>query len=547
MTGHPYRRGADRSRGPVATATTRERRGETLRRLVGLGAALALLLALGAGLAEARVGGGESYSGGSSGGSSSYGGSSGGSFGGGSFGGGSSIDFGSSSGSGGSGGSGGSAPPAIVVVIFALVGVVFVAVSVAQQARTVHSSSADDPAPVAARPRGPGASPAQIRAAIAKLREHDAGFSTFLLRDFLSLLFARFQQSRGEGRFDAVAPYVEAGLFARLGKDTASGVTDVVVAALQIESVHVGRDDATLKVRIEAGLVESVDGRPQRVNITERWTLKRRLTVQTPAPEAAVRLGCPSCGAAAELSTAGACTFCERVVNRGDYGWIVTRMQVASRQVQPRLIPSMDEGGVEPGTRNYTVKQPSLDGELRALVERDPTFRMADFDKRVRLTFRALQDAWSAREWERARPYETDALFQTHRYWIERHLRDGLRNILEDVRIEGVEPCRVERDPWFEAITVRIFASMLDYTLDTRGGVVGGNRETPRTFSEYWTFVRRIGAQRPKTDDPASCPSCGSPMRLDAAGICPACESHVAGGEFDWVASLIEQDDVYAG
>jgi hypothetical protein len=130
---------------------------------------------------------------------------------------------------------------------------------------------------------------------------------------------------------------------------------------------------------------------------------------------------------------------------------------------------------------------------------------------------------------------------------MDRYRRDGLRNVLEGIRIERVEPCRVERDPWFEAVTVRLFVTMFDYTVDRHAAVVGGCRETPRSFSEYWTIVRRIGAKPPKTDDPSSCPSCGSPMRLDAAGICPACNSHVAGGEFDWVASLIEQDDVYGG
>jgi hypothetical protein len=31
------------------------------------------------------------------------------------------------------------------------------------------------------------------------------------------------------------------------------------------------------------------------------------------------------------------------------------------------------------------------------------------------------------------------------------------------------------------------------------------------------------------------------------AGICEYCESRVTSGQFDWVLSRIEQDEVYAG
>ncbi len=47
-------------------------------------------------------------------------------------------------------------------------------------------------------------------------------------------------------------------------------------------------------------------------------------------------------------------------------------------------------------------------------------------------------------------------------------------------------------------MTVRIFAKMLDYTEDAEGKVVEGSKKKKRKFSEYWTFIRRIGSKERK-------------------------------------------------
>jgi predicted amidophosphoribosyltransferase len=45
-----------------------------------------------------------------------------------------------------------------------------------------------------------------------------------------------------------------------------------------------------------------------------------------------------------------------------------------------------------------------------------------------------------------------------------------------------------------------------------------------------------------------ACPSCGAPLdRINMAGTCEYCGSHLTRGEFDWVLSKIEQDESYRG
>lgn len=224
---------------------------------------------------------------------------------------------------------------------------------------------------------------------------------------------------------------------------------------------------------------------------------------------------------------------------------MLVRVRVAAQRAERRLEPKLHHGGEEPGYRLPTVYQANYQAAKRAFHGRNPDFSWAAFSTHVNHVFVSLQQAWSSLQWERARPYETDYLFQTHRFWIERYRADGLVNKLDDVAITQIQACRIERDPFYETITVRIFASMKDYTVDAAGAVVGGNPKIDRKFSEYWTFLRRSGASERPEGSSEQCPSCGAELKISQAGVCEYCQAKVVSGEFGWILALIEQDESY--
>lgn len=393
---------------------------------------------------------------------------------------------------------------------------------------------------VAPAPRRRGSLVAEIEA----LRQHDPAFSRHLFLDFAALLYSRVQEARGDGPIEPVLPWLAPEALAALDRSP-DRVDRVIAGGITLVGIHVGKQ-VRLTVTFEANVREHSGG-TRELYLRERWTFERALHVLSRSPEEITRLGCPSCGAAGELDVHGRCTFCHTAVNQGEVAWVVRRMEILERRDKRRLEVALSPGGVEPGTNDLTVMQPAFAAGQRAFFARNPAFTWAAFEERARGIFLALQDAWSTLDWERARPHETDHLFQTHRYWIERYRSDGLRNVLADVRIDRVVPCRIEQDAWFEAVTVRIFASMRDWVEDAQGRVVGGNRSVERSFSEYWTFIRRIGVAERQDRSLANCPSCGAQLQVNAAAICAFCESKIAGGDFDWVASLIEQDEAYRG
>jgi hypothetical protein len=96
----------------------------------------------------------------------------------------------------------------------------------------------------------------------------------------------------------------------------------------------------------------------------------------------------------------------------------------------------------------------------------------------------------------------------------------------------------------YHSVTVRVFATGFDYTLNADDEVVGGSRSKERQYSEYWTLIRGVSHAGAAKDD-KSCPSCGAPLEVEMTGQCKHCNAKVTTGDFDWVLSRIEQDDSY--
>jgi hypothetical protein len=240
----------------------------------------------------------------------------------------------------------------------------------------------------------------------------------------------------------------------------------------------------------------------------------------------------------------GNCTYCRRAVDTGQFDWVVESISEGSREPRGPLLTGTTE---EEGTDLDTVLDPELEQRFAALRTNDPGFVWPAFQSRIALIFGAMQTSWSNRSWQEARPFVSDNLFQMLGYWIETYKRARLRNVTEGAHVERIELVRVSSDKFYDALTVRLFASSLDFTVaDDDGRVVGGSRTRPRRYSEYWTLIRSIGRQGPARSDQA-CPSCGAPLKIEMAGHCVYCNAKVTSGTFDWVLSRIEQDEVYDG
>ncbi len=387
---------------------------------------------------------------------------------------------------------------------------------------------------------------AQDRGELDAIRHTDPGFSTALFEDFLYALYTELRVAHGAGKQARLDPFLSRAVRSELTRDPSPPIGQVVVGAMRFLSFDTSNPTTyDVEVEFEANYAELHPNHQERAFwVTERWRLTRARGAKSRPPERARVLDCPGCGAPIDKVIGGQCRHCNRVVDTGEFDWVVASIVIAGKQPRGPMLTGTTE---EQGTDLPTVVDPQLVARLGALSAKDPSFDLAMLHRRVGLVFTTMQAAWASLEWQNARPYLSDNLFEAQRYWIEAYRRAGLRNITERARILRIDVARVTQDAWFDAITLRVYASGLDYTVQAADrAVVGGNPHRERTYSEYWTLLRGTKAAGPTHVEPV-CPKCGAALQVTMACECTHCKAKVNSGAFDWVLARIEQDESYTG
>lgn len=386
------------------------------------------------------------------------------------------------------------------------------------------------------------------RRELEQLRGVDPDFSLVLFEDFAYLLYGAVQRARGVGA-GWLAPYLAPELAASLADPNLADVQGIVIGALRIDHVwDLSSPLQRVELEIEANFVEiSRSGEQQRYYVTDQLVLARKNGAKSRPFARARKLDCPNCGAPLEAIRGTQCSYCRREVGHGTCDWMIVELN--NHDKEPRG-PLLTSDTPETGTDLPTLVDSDANNAFQALQQRDPSLYWQTFTSRIAHVYGELQVAWSGRDPLRIRPYVSDNLFQSLYYWIDLYLQERCRNVTEQARILRVDLARVVSDRHYDAITVRLFASSVDYTIGDDGRLLSGSRSKTRTYSEYWTWIRgtsRAPLSPAVAATNASCPNCGAPLRIGMTGTCEYCRVKVTGGEFDWVLSRIEQDDAYAG
>ena len=261
-----------------------------------------------------------------------------------------------------------------------------------------------------------------------QLRRFDPNFSEIVFTDFVYALYGKAHDARGHGSaaLDQFSPYLSDVTRANLAARNPPGLREVkgiIVGALNVENIR-GLETPLVNVSLvfEANYTEitAVDGgtpAEMAYYVRERWELERKRDVLSPPPAQATALHCPRCGAPLQKDTVGACAFCGTRIDSGEFQWYVRDITLLTREAKGPLLTS---DVPEVGSDYPSVIQPGLQNNRAAFEKNNPGFSWGHFQARARLIFDELQAAWSTLDWERARPHETDNLFQMHQYWIRR-------------------------------------------------------------------------------------------------------------------------------
>jgi hypothetical protein len=253
-------------------------------------------------------------------------------------------------------------------------------------------------------------------------------------------------------------------------------------------------------------------------------------------------LTCPSCAASANFTPEGVCKNCQTQIIKGEQQWYVKERYIVNRTVLG--IGNLLGYTPEEGTDLPTMISLTLAQEI-SLFERQYEITWSNYwdnfqSKIVQRYFLELNIAWTNRSLDSVRQLLSTDLYETNKFLIELYHQYDLTNRVDDLQIGKVQLARIDIDPYYAAITARIFASCFDYTLDRRNNMVAGSNKIRRNYSEYWTFTRKIGNVNSQTIATA-------PANAIPEGAVYERDNLQNNIDDAWVLSLITQDENYFG
>ena len=176
-----------------------------------------------------------------------------------------------------------------------------------------------------------------------------------------------------------------------------------------------------------------------------------------------------------------------------------------------------------------------------------PDFDILAFNSKVKHAFLKIQTAWSAQSIAEVRPFISDGIYQRFATQFRMMALLKQQNPLSQVEVHSIEVVSARVDGPYQVIDVAIQASAQDAFICERDHRL--DTESYETFIEYWSFIRKRGAENPAANlyGNPNCPSCGAALPQDMGELCRCsyCQVIVNSGEFDWILAEITQQADY--
>ena len=146
------------------------------------------------------------------------------------------------------------------------------------------------------------------------------------------------------------------------------------------------------------------------------------------------------------------------------------------------------------------VMQTQIENKIQV---NDPDFNKEEFIAWSKNLFIKLQQAWTDRNWEIIRTFETESLFEQHKNQLQGYINNNQINVMDRICVNYAHLCAYSVQGDKEILTVRLNSRMADYIIDaTTKEVIKGDKNIDRVNTYLLTFVRTNGVKtKPGTID----------------------------------------------
>ena len=173
----------------------------------------------------------------------------------------------------------------------------------------------------------------------------------------------------------------------------------------------------------------------------------------------------------------------------------------------------------------------------------DPLFSEKIFITFTKELFIKLQNAWTARDWEPMRLFETPELFETHKAQVQGYIDTKRINVMDRIAVNFAYLYKYSVQGEKEILEVALKSTMKDYIIDEETKqVLEGNKTQDRKTLYKLTFERKKGTLTEAHNEikTTNCPNCGAPTKITSAGKCEYCDSIILTNDHGWVLSNLE-------
>lgn len=160
------------------------------------------------------------------------------------------------------------------------------------------------------------------------------------------------------------------------------------------------------------------------------------------------------------------------------------------------------------------------------ILKKDALFSAKQMFAYSKEVFVALQTAWTNKDWEKVRQFETDRLYAMHKNQLEEYIRNKTTNVVEKINILAVGLHKFETDENFEYLTVDMSVTLRDYIIsDKTKKVLEGYPNEDIEMVYELVFVRELHSKSTKILNVTQCSGCGAKESFDEKGVCGFCNS----------------------
>ena len=170
--------------------------------------------------------------------------------------------------------------------------------------------------------------------------------------------------------------------------------------------------------------------------------------------------------------------------------------------------------------RNHTIYDESPDMSstiVETIHQHDPNFNADKFKSYAKDVFIKLQNAWTERDWEKIRAFESNELFEQHKAQLDGYINNNQINVMDRICVNWVRMISYEKNGGKEILTVTLNSRMGDYIIDaTTKELIRGNKYNEYTNTYVMQFIRTEGQITPANGDKVNttnCPNCGAPTK----------------------------------